>query len=601
MRATASRLLRSLLLLGAVAATTGATRAPLKVRRGAVASSHVLASQVGVDILRRGGSAVDAAVAVAFVVGVVEPHSAGMGGGGFALWYQAHGRVVRALDFRERAPLAATPTMYLDARGQVVPGASTQGYLAVAVPGTVAGLGELHRAGGRLPWKEVVLPAQRLAEEGVVVGPRLHHVLSQAAPTLRRFPEAAATFLKRGAPYDVGDLLIQRDLADTLRVVAEEGATAFYGGDIARAIAAEMEDQGGLVTLEDLEGYRPAWRQPLAGTYHGHTVVSFPPPSSGGIHLLQVLGFVSREGVAGRDRGSASTLHLLAEAMRRAYADRATWLGDPAYVEVPVRGLLASDYLAGRWATFSPQVAGSSRDTPAGDPWPFDPAGPRSAPATASPPREGSDTAHLCVVDADRNVVSLTFTLNTPMGSATVVPGTGILLNNEMDDFSAAPGHPNAFGLVGGESNAVAPAKVPLSSMAPTIVFRGSGPVAPVPDALDGAVTVEAGTTPRLCLGAPGGSTIITTVLQVVLNVVDHGMDVEEALAAPRVHHQWSPDVLRVERGTLPAEVRRGLFARGHVLQDHAPWGNATVIELMEGGGLAAASDPRGEGVPAGY
>ncbi|MEW5853972.1 MAG: gamma-glutamyltransferase [Myxococcota bacterium] len=576
-----------------------AARAPLTARRGMVASSHALASAAGVEIMRKGGNAVDAAVAVTLAVGVVDPQSAGIGGGGFALWYRAADHTVRALDFRERAPLGATAHMYQDSRGNVVPDVSTDGYLAVAVPGTVAGLEELHRAGGKLPWREVVAPAIKLAEEGFLVGRRLNQALQDRLEVLKRYPESASIFLKRGVPYDVGDLLIQRDLADTLRTVQEEGAAGFYSGDIARAIASDMEEQGGLITLEDLAAYKPVWRRPLSGVYRGHTVVSFPPPSSGGVHLLQMLQLLSAVDVRTLGRGSTAHLHVVAEAMRRAYADRATWLGDPAFVDVPVDGLLSPGYLAVRWSSFSPQLARPLPELQAGDPWPFTSGGRRPAgPVPAASFTNSPNTAHLSIVDGERNAVALTFTINTGMGSGAVVRGTGILLNNEMDDFSAAPGQPNAYGLVGGEANAIAPTKIPLSSMTPTLLFTGT------PTTVDGveqpALAVPEPGQLRLVVGAPGGSTIITTVLQVIMNMVDFGDDVAAAVAHPRVHHQWLPDALRYEEDSLPPDVRRGLFARGHTLKGGGLWGNATAV-AVEGAELQGASDPRGDGVPAGY
>lgn len=596
----------SLVLMAAlVGQLASATPAPLRASRGMVATSDGRASAAGLAMLRKGGTAVDAAVAATLAIGVVEPFSAGIGGGGFALHYSAAEQAVRALDFRERAPLGATRDMYLDGHGKIRSNASTEGYLAVAVPGTVAGLAALHQQGGKLPWKDVVAPAVDLAENGFTVSPKLHDVLVQMAPALRRFPESSRTFLKAGQPYDAGDLLFQRDLAETLRAIAQDGPAAFYAGDVARALATDMEDHGGLVTMDDLTAYQPVWRLPLSGTFRGHTVVGFPPPSSGGVHLLQMLQTLDRVDLVALGLGSSAYDHVLVESMRRAYADRARWLGDPAFVDVPVMGLLNPDYLSARWSSFSAQRVRPSAQLPAGDPWPFEHVAQPARGAVPSPaaPADPAHTAHISVVDAQLNAVALTFTINTRMGSAVTVAGTGILLNNEMDDFSSAPGVPNAFGLVGGEANAIAPTKVPLSSMTPTLVFRGAAATTPLTPPLPQAPRLGLGRDAklRLAVGAPGGSTIITTVLQVILNTVVFGMDVRAAISQPRIHHQWLPDVVRVEEHGMPTDVRRGMFARGHTLKVTAPWGNGTAVEVEPQGVLAGASDPRGEGEPAGH
>ena len=577
---------------------------PVRSHRGMVATSDPRASQAGLEMLKKGGTAVDAAVAATLAIGVVEPFSAGIGGGGFATVYRSADQRVTALDFRERAPLGASRDMYLEAPGKVRPGASMHGHLAVAVPGTVAGMWALHQAGGRLPFAEVVAPALALAEQGAVVGERLAGALEQMAPVLMRHPEAARTFLKNGLPYAPGDLLIQRDLADTLRGLAADGPAGFYAGEVAQALATEMEEHGGLITLADLQSYTPVWRMPVSGAFAGHQVVSFPPPSSGGVLLLQMLAMAQRAGIDRLEPGTSAYIHVLGEAMRRAYADRARFLGDPAFVRIPVLGLLHPDYVTARWSSFAPLSASSAASISAGDPWPFEPRPSASAPPPPTglaAPSERQHTANICVVDQERNAVSLTFTINTRMGSAVVVPGTGILLNNEMDDFSAAPGVPNAFGLVGGEANAIAPAKIPLSSMTPTLVLAaGSAPAPWAGGPGPPAMQFPAGTTLRLAVGAPGGSTIITTVLQAILGVLVQHQDVVTAVARPRVHQQWLPDVLRLEP-PVPAEVRRGLFARGHTLVVGGAWGNATAVELQADGRLAGASDPRGEGIPAGY
>ncbi|MBN2362169.1 MAG: gamma-glutamyltransferase [Deltaproteobacteria bacterium] len=544
---------------------SAAAPAPAIGRRGMVVTAHPLASQAAITVLKRGGNAVDAAAAAAFAIGVVEPFSAGIGGGGFALVYERIKGRTRALDFRERAPLGAERNLYLDNRGQVIPDASTTGHRAVAVPGTVAGLAELVRAGGRLRLAEVMAPAIDLASRGFVVTQRFVDASSGRLRDLEADPGAADVFLKGGKPYQVGDLLVQRDLAETLLQIATGGDEVFYRGEIAEAIAADMADSGGLITARDLASFKPVWRDPLSGRYRGYTVVSMPLPSSGGLLLLEILGLLERDRTWQRDYRDARTLHFLIEAERRAYADRAERLGDPAFVKPPTGELLAPPRLDALYRAIDP-----ARRTPS------------LGLATAAGGRaESAHTSHLIVVDGEGNAVSLTFTVNTPFGAAVVVPGTGILLNNEMDDFSAKPGVPNAYGMVGNDANAIAPAKIPLSSMAPTLVFR------------DGKLVLAA--------GSPGGSTIPTTVLQIVLNTLDYDMDVAAAVAAPRLHHQWLPDEVWCEPYALEPETRRALFARGHTLVVREPWGNAMAVRVLPDGRLAGAADPRGEGAAVGY
>jgi len=529
-----------------------------------VVSAHPLASQAAITVLKRGGNAVDAATAAAFAIGVVEPFSAGIGGGGFALVYEKIKGRTRALDFRERAPLGAERNLYLDSKGEVIANASTTGHRAAAVPGTVAGLAELVRSSGRLPLADDLAPAIDLASRGFVVSARFADASRDRLVDLKADPGAADVFLKNGRPYQVGDLLVQRDLAETLLQIATRGDEAFYRGEIAEAIAADMAENGGLITADDLASFKPVWREPLVGRYRNYTVVSMPLPSSGGMLLLEILGLLERDASWQREYRDARTLHYLIEAERRAYADRATRLGDPAFIPPPTAELLAPARLDALYRGIDPQ-----RRTPS-----------LSLASAAGSRSEGAHTSHLIVVDSDGNAVSLTFTVNTPFGAAVVVPGTGILLNNEMDDFAVKPGVPNAYGLVGNDANAIAPAKIPLSSMAPTLVFKDNRLV--------------------LAAGSPGGSTIPTTVLQIILATLDYGMDVGEAVAAPRIHHQWLPDEVWYEPHALEPETRRVLFSRGHTLSRREPWGNAMAVQVLPDGQLTGAADPRGEGTAIG-
>ncbi|MEO0356030.1 MAG: gamma-glutamyltransferase [Cyanobacteria bacterium P01_A01_bin.3] len=547
--------------------------APTRSQDSMVVSAHPLATDAGVDVLEAGGNAVDAAVATALVISVVEPFSAGIGGGGFLLHLDAESGEIRALDFRERAPQAASRDMYLDDSGDVLPRASLDGHLAVGVPGTVAGLAELHQAHGDLAWTEVVTPALEIAQNGFPVSDRFVGAVERRWDVLSQNPAAMEAFTNEGRPLSKGDFLVQPDMAVTLQAIAAD-PQAFYDGDIAEAIAADMAANNGLVTLEDLNNYEPIWRDPVCGPFREVTVCSMPPPSSGGVHLLQLLNLLGDRDLAAAGWHDTDSLHLAIESMRIAYADRATHLGDPDFYEVPEQELIDPDYADLRRAEIDMENARDSDDVMAADE------------ATLAAIRESEDTSHLTVVDSDRNAISLTFTVNGGFGAAVVADGTGILLNNEMDDFAAAPGVPNLFGLVGGEANAIAPGKTPLSSMTPTIVIESDR---------DGTQQL------RLATGSPGGSTIITTVLQIVLNVVEYGMDAGEAVSAPRLHHQWLPDVVRVEEWGFDAATVRELEARGHELEVTEGWGNAGAIVVTPDGWLEGAADPRGEGVAGGF
>ncbi|NJK36849.1 MAG: gamma-glutamyltransferase [Oscillatoriales cyanobacterium SM2_3_0] len=539
-----------------------------------VASADNQSTIAGLAMLRQGGNAVDAAVATTLAISVVEPFSAGIGGGGFLLLGRPSpepgvGYQIQALDFRERAPIAATPDMYLDATGQPQPGASLDGHLAAGVPGTIAGLYTVHRFYGQLPWIEVVQPAINLAENGFPVGESLTRSIRQRLPIIASNPAARRIFTQNGQPYQPGDILIQQDLAQTLRQIAQE-PRSFYQGRIAQAIAQDMKNYGGLITLEDLNVYTPIWRSPLCGEFRQAQVCSMPPPSSGGVHLLEMLNMIEPQDLKAWGPGHPNTLHWLTEVMRIAYADRAEYLGDPDFVAVPVGSLTSRGYARERLKTINPNRA-----------QPFQQIQPASLEQIQRYRWESPETSHLTVVDAARNVVSLTFTINTGFGAGVVAAGTGIVLNNEMDDFAIAPGVPNAFGLVGGAANQIAPKKTPLSSMTPTIVTR------------DGKLLMATGT--------PGGSTIITTVLQVVLNVLEFGFDAETAVSAPRIHHQWLPDRLMVEKGRMDSATLNELKRRGHSIIEQEGWGNANIILVTPQGDLEGAADPRQDGAAEGF
>ncbi|MBE9164691.1 MULTISPECIES: gamma-glutamyltransferase [Microcoleaceae] len=538
-------------------------------KQGMVVSAHPLASAAGLRVLQEGGNAVDAAAATALAISVVEPFSAGIGGGGFLLLRRAERGTVQALDFRERAPKRAGRDMYLDKQGKVRPRASLDGHLAAGIPGTVAGLYTVQREYGKLPWAQVVAQAIALAENGFPVSSRFTKAVGGRVDAIKKNRAARDIFTRGGIVYQPGELLVQRDLARTLRKISQN-PQSFYRGDIARAIASDMAKNGGIMTLEDLKNYTPIWRNPVCGNFRAYQICAMSPPSSGGVHLLQILNILGDTDLKRLGRKSPDMLHLLAESMRIAYADRAEYLGDPDFVSVPVKALTSKNYGKFRRSQIDMKTAKPSTEVKAVD-----------AKTLSRFVRESPETTHLTVVDSDRNVVSLTFTVNGRFGAAVVAAGTGILLNNEMDDFAAAPGVPNLSGLVGGEANSIAPRKTPLSSMTPMIVTE------------NGKF--------RLAAGAPGGSTIITTVLQIVLNVLVYDMNVGEAVSAPRIHHQWLPDRLMVERGGFDAATLSELRRRGHQIVERDGWGNANAIVLTPDGWLEGAADPRGEGEAKGF
>ncbi|HET8657020.1 MAG TPA: gamma-glutamyltransferase [Longimicrobiaceae bacterium] len=536
----------------------------VSARGGMVATTDPVASEVGAEMLRRGGNAVDAAIATQFALAVVNPEAGNIGGGGFMVVRMADGTTA-ALDFREEAPGGATRDMYLDARGKVTD-RSLHGPLAVGVPGSVAGMWAAHERFGSLPWAELLQPAINLAD-GLVVHERLARSLSAYEARLRQYPATAAVFLPGGKAPRVGDRLVQSDLAATLRRIAQDGRDGFYGGKTAALVAAEMRRSGGLITEADLAAYRAVWRDPVVFTYRGHTVVSMPPPSSGGATMAELLNIL--EGYDLRSVGylTPAYAHLFAEAAKRAYADRNTYLADPDVVPQPVARMTSKQYAARRRADIPP-----ARATPSA----------AVAPGLGPAPAGGTHTTHFSVVDAKGDAVAVTTTLNSLYGNAMVVSGAGFLLNNEMDDFTAKPGVPNQFGLVQGEANAVAPGKRMLSAMSPTILLSPAGKV-------------------ELVTGSPGGATIITTVAQMIIDVVDWGMDLRTATAAPRLHHQHLPDVLFYEHGGLPPETVAALRASGQAVEERDGYqGDVQSVAVLPDGTLLGVSDPRRGGYPAG-
>ena len=522
---------------------------------GMVASEQALASRIGLDTLKAGGNAVDAAVAMGFALAVALPNAGNIGGGGFMVVHDAKtGRDV-ALDFREVAPQGAHRTMYLDAQGKVIDGKSLYTHYAVGVPGTVAGLAHALQRWGSLPLERVVAPAADLAEKGYPVSETLAKVLRQETKTLAPWPASQAIFWKNGAPLQQGDLLVQKDLAASLRLIGKEGPKAFYEGSIAQKIAAEMAPHAGGITLADLKNYKVVEREPVRGHYRGYEIVTMPPPSSGGAHLVQILNMMQRWPMKDWGVNSAQSIHHMTEAMKLAYADRAEYLGDPDFVKVPLKGLTSMRYADHLAAGIDPAKARPAQSIKPGQPQAY----------------ESDQTTHFSVVDKAGNAVAVTYTLNTNFGSGIVAAGTGIMLNNEMDDFAAKPGVANAYGLVGGDANAVQAGKRPLSSMTPTIALR------------DGKVA--------LVTGSPGGPRIITTVLQTLVNIVDYGMNPSEAAATPRFHHQWTPDELRLEKG-FSNDTLALLRERGHKIAVKPTMGRTQTIQVREGV-LYGASDPR--------
>ena len=556
------RRLALLLLLSLIAAAIPLWAAqPVHARHGMVVTREPHATDVGVEVLKNGGNAIDAAVAVGFALAVTHPSAGNIGGGGFMLVRMADGRSA-FVDFRERAPLAASRNMYLDPAGNPTRDSVT-GYRASGVPGTVRGLEYASKKFGKRPWAELVRPAVELASKGFNLSYAQANGLKNAARGLGEFPESNRIFLRSGKFYEPGDLFVQPDLGHTLDRIAKLGAKDFYEGETARLLAKDMQEHGGLITLADLQQYGAIERKPMTGKYRGYDILTAPPPSSGGLGILQMLGMLEGTGYEKGGAGSAEVVHYMTEAMRRYFADRARYLGDTDFVKVPLISLMDPAYIKSRRDSIDPEMA-----TPSS----------KVGPMVLTNP-EAMQTTHYTVADGEGNIASVTYTLNGGYGSKVTATGLGFLLNNEMDDFAAKPGVPNMYGLIQGEANAIAPRKTPLSAMTPTIVLK------------DGK--------PYLALGSPGGPTIINTVLEVMVNVIDFGMNVQDAVNWPRFHHQWMPDELRMERGFSPDTVAL-LEKRGYKVKVGSQQGECAAV-LFENGWLAGAADPRTEGTAKGY
>ena len=537
--------------------------------KGVVAADHVLASEVGLQVLKAGGDAVDAAVATALALGVLNPQSSGIGGGGFAVVWRAKEGKAYALDFRETAPAAAGPDTYT--RPGITAEMSRWGGLAVGVPGEVAGLGELHRRWGRRPWDSLVAPAAKLAGEGYPCGQELASVFVRSGNKLRMASGIAALFRKPDGSWPKqGEPVVRPGLAKTLQAIGAGGPKAFYEGPVAAAIVKAAADTGGLLTESDLKAYKVKERAPLQGRYRGRTIYTMPPPSSGGAVLLQVLGMLAARKDLPPDAGAPRRVALLTEALKHAFADRARWYGDPDFTKIPLKKLLAPVALQARAGQLTP-----------------DKTQPSASYGVIAPPPDDSGTSHLSIIDAAGNAVALTTTVNTGFGSLVVAGDTGIVLNNEMDDFTTRPGEANAFGLIQSRRNSVAPGKRPLSSMTPTIVV--------------GRVGKSKKTVPILAVGGSGGPRIITGTLQVLLNVLDHGQAPGQAVAAPRIHHQWLPDTLRVEPGAIVGGTAP-LKAAGHTVErQKLKYGAIQAAIIDPAGRRVGASDPRKHGRAAAY
>ena len=521
---------RCLLLLGlwmlAQFPARAASVAPVGAENGMVVTAQHLATKVGVDVLKRGGNAVDAAVAVGYALAVVYPAAGNLGGGGFMTLQLADGRKT-FLDFREKAPLAATANMYLDRDGNVIKGSSTRGHLAIGVPGSVSGMEYARENYGTMTRERLLRPAIRLARKGFVLEQGDIDMLHTATGDFKKDPASAAIFLRGGRPFQVGEKLVQRDLARTLKAIAERGTDGFYKGSVAANIVRTVQQGGGIITQADLDQYRTREMAPIECDYRGYRVISAPPPSSGGVVICEMLNILEGYPLAAMGFRSAQSVHYQIEAMRHAYADRNSYLGDPDFVHNPVDRLTSKAYAARLRAVIDPDTAGVSMDIKPG-----------------VEPHEGSNTTHYSIADRWGNAVSVTYTLNDWFGAKVMAAGSGVLLNNEMDDFTAKAGVPNLYGLVQGEANAIAPGKRPLSSMSPTIVSKGE--------------------LPMMVVGAPGGSRIITVVLHTILNVIDYGMTVQEAVDAPRFHHQWLPDLTNIENFAISPDTRKLLESAGH-------------------------------------
>jgi gamma-glutamyltranspeptidase/glutathione hydrolase len=552
-------------------ATHAASREPVRARNGIVASTSEIASRVGVDVMKRGGNAIDAAIAVAFALAVTHPAAGNLGGGGFMMIRLKDGRST-AIDYREMAPAAAHRDVYLDKQGNLIKGegGSLVGYRAAGVPGTVRGMElALKKYGsGKLSWSQLIEPARRLSAEGFIANRTLARSLRGNDEYLSQYAETRRIYLKDGKFYNEGELFRQPDLAATFARLQKFGPNEFYEGQTARLIVADMKRNNGIMTMADLRGYVAKERVPLRGSYRGYEVISMPPPSSGGAVLIEMLNILEGYDLKTVDASSSDRFHLMTEAMRRAFADRAEYMGDSDFVNVPVAGLVDKSYAEKLRLTINRERASASAEVRAGRPTGY----------------ESGETTHFTVVDAAGNAVANTYTLNNSYGSAAVAKGTGMLLNDEMDDFAAKPGTPNMYGLIQGERNAVAPRKRPLSAMTPTFVLRQDGSL-------------------WFTVGSPGGPTIINTVLCVITNVIDYGMNIQQAIDAPRIHHQWLPDEIVFEPYGLSGDTQQALSKRGHTLAKPKYLGDAEGIMIEEKTGVRlGATDPRrSDGLAVGY
>jgi gamma-glutamyltranspeptidase / glutathione hydrolase len=546
-----------------------AWREPVRAKRALVASQHELASKIGADVMKRGGNAIDAAVAVALALAVVYPEAGNLGGGGFMLIRFKDGRTA-AIDYREMAPAAANRNIFVGSDGKLIKGegSSTIGYRAAGVPGTPAGLDLAFQKYGskKLTWAQLIEPARKLAQDGYVLSYRLANLFKKYADNLEQYEESKRVFLKGGNFYEEGEIFKQPDLAQTLARMQRFGAKEFYTGRTAQLIAADMKTHNGLMTLEDLKNYQAKERTPLRGNYRGYEIISMSPPSSGGIVLLESLNMLEKYDLRKMGWASSEKYHVLAETLRRAFADRAEFMGDPDFVNIPVTTLIDKKYATKRGDSINLKKASKSSDIKAGE----------------IAGKESMDTTHFTVVDTEGTVVSNTYTINDLYGSAVTAKGTGVLLNDEMDDFAARPGVPNLYGLIQGENNAVQPKKRPLSSMTPTIVLRKDGRL-------------------WFALGARGGPRIITSVLQAVVNVIDHDMNIQQAIDAPRIHHQWFPDEILYEPYGLSSDTQATLEKLGHKFAEPLVIASMTGIMIDEDGTRLGAIDSRSDGEAIGF
>ena len=537
---------------------------PVRAENGMVVSADSIASKIGLQILKEGGNAIDAAVATGFALAVTFPYAGNIGGGGFMIIHLEDGKNL-TIDFREKAPSSAYKDMYLDEAGKVKPEMSLEGWSSSGVPGSVAGLIYALDNYGTMPLGKVIRPAINLAENGFRVNRSFAASLNSYKNEFQNFESTEKIFVKKdGSKFEAGDNFIQTDLAETLKRIKEEGRTGFYEGETARLIADQSEKMGGFISLDDLKNYNPVERKPVEGNYKGFEIISMPPPSSGGIALIEALNVFENFDFSEDEWNSGNYVHTMTEILRRVYADRSEYLGDSDFYPVPVEELISKDYAEELAREISSDSALSSSSIKPG----------------LNNLMESTETTHYSVIDKNKNAVSVTTTINSGYGSKVVVDGAGFLMNNEMDDFSAKPGVPNQFGLVGAEANSIQPGKRMLSSMTPTIVLKNEEPY--------------------LILGSPGGSTIITSVLQVFLNVAEFGMDVSEAVNAPRFHHQWLPDQIDFEKFALVKDVKNNLRQMGHNLGDERTLGRVQAI-LIDSEIYFGASDPRGDGMAAGY